>query len=218
MKKLFIALLALAAFPAMAADYPTYKTNSVQVFAPTWTSNWIGLQGGYAFQGSINNPFTGFDTDGYYGGLNLGTQRQFGNLVLGIELEGNYGKIDGGTTLFGVVAVNHEVEALGSLRARVGYASGAFHFYGLGGLAMASTSASIAGPGFSTSDSKTHWGYVIGAGLEYAMGHNWVIGAEYNYYKFEGENYGFTLGGPIGLVTPVDFDIHTAKAKVAYRW
>jgi outer membrane immunogenic protein len=218
MRKSLVSLLALLAFPAMAADYPQKAQSYVPYANTSWTSNWIGIQGGWAGQGSLDNPFTSFPTDGYFGGLNIGTQRQYGSWVLGLELEGNYGKIDGSSTIAGVIAVNHEVEAHGSLRARIGYATSQFHLYGLGGLALASTNASIAAGPFSASDSKTHWGYVIGAGLEYAVAPNWVLGAEYNYYSFSGENYGFALAGPIGLVTPADFDFHVVKARALYKW
>ncbi len=216
MRKLFIILLALMASPAMAADKPRYGYQDMPG-AFTWTGNWIGIQGGYAGQGGLNNPFVNFDQDGWFGGLNIGTQTQYGSWVLGLELEGNYSNIKGNSAI-GPVAVSHDIEAFGSLRARLGYASGPFHLYGLGGLAIASTGATIGVGPFSASDSKTHWGYVVGAGLEYAMSRNWVLGAEYAYYNFGSETYGFTIAGPIGLVTPADFDIHSYKAKAMYRW
>lgn len=217
MRKLIVTLLALAAFPAMAADYPQNKPYSVPV-SQLWSGNWIGIQGSYAFQGDLTNPLIGgFGVDGWAGGLSIGAQTQTGNWVWGLELEGSYGKINGSTGI-GPVGIQHETEALGSLRARLGYAVGPVHVYGLGGFALASTRASIAAGPFSATDTKTHYGYVLGAGAEYMIDRNWLVGVEYAYYNFGSETYGFPIVGPIGLATPADFDIHTMKAKVAYKF
>ncbi len=218
MRKYLIAIACLFAVQAQAADYPTkpYGTNyAPQAF--TWTGNWIGIQGSYAFQGSLDNPFVGFDVDGYSFGGNIGTQRQYGAIIVGLELEANYAKIEGNSNI-GPIAINHSTDAYGSLRARLGTVVGQAHVYGLGGIALASTEATLSVPGFSTSASNLHWGWVAGAGIEYAVAPNWVVGAEAAYYRFRSEDYGFAIAGPIGLVTPAEFDFWNVKGKAAYRW
>jgi opacity protein-like surface antigen len=90
----------------------------------------------------------------------------------------------------------------GSVRAKLGYAWGAWLPYVTGGLAFADTTVStnfIATNGFpasTASHSTMMTGWTAGAGLEYALNQSWSVGAEYRY-----SDYGSTTGSLGTLAT-----------------
>lgn len=220
MKYAFVILAALLGFStASAADYPKAPNYRTPVPGYDWSGTIIGIHGAYAINGVVNSPgLARVENDSWFTGGHIGIQRHYGsNMVLGLELEANYSDLSG-TTNLGPIGIQNDVTAFGSLRARLGYASGAIHFYGLAGPALAVTEATLTVPGFATSTNQTHLGYTVGGGVEYAVAPNWIVGLEYAYYDFGSENYGFPVAGPIGVVAPADLNFHTVRAKAAFKF
>ena len=72
--------------------------------------------------------------------------------------------------------------------------------YATGGLAItdvrmdsnfiATTNGGVPFPASAGSDSKTLYGFTIGAGAAYALSKNWDVGAEYRYSKYNGDDFG----------------------------
>ncbi len=82
----------------------------------------------------------------------------------------------------------------GTARARLGYLMGdTMLFYGTAGLAFVQTDNWTVGNNWNESswDAKMRTGWVIGAGLEYALGEKWSAKAEYLYMDF-GKHHGRT--------------------------
>ncbi len=214
MKKLFgitsvVALL--VGTSAFAADAIVY--NDQAPMAPdavfSWTGGYIGLHGGYGWGKTHdkNNPAAEKkDIDGGLAGIQAGYNSQLdNNLVLGVEGDVSFGSVnekwrDGNQ--YSGYHTEDKVMALGTLRARLGYAAGNFMPYVTGGLAIGKTKHTLgcgadlirnqdpAGQGcktngpkdeFQTSKSDTSTGYVVGVGGEYAFTNNWTFKAEYLY-------------------------------------
>lgn len=95
--------------------------------------------------------------DGAVAGGQIGVNWQFDAFVLGAEADGSW--VDWTA-----------IDAVGSARLRGGLASDRFLVYATGGAA------------FREFDDI---GWVVGGGLEYAIGQNWTVGAEYLYYEFD---------------------------------
>ena len=77
----------------------------------------------------------------------------------------------------------------GTLRGRVGYAADRVLLYVTGGLAYANnsfdfTGVNPVGQSFAVSSSSTKTGWVLGAGVEWAVAGSWTVKAEYQYLSF----------------------------------
>src|SRR6266849_7148822 len=114
MKKILLALSAVAAFTgsAVAADLParTYTKAPAPIVAPSWTGFYIFGGGGYGMFDS-NTYVTSFPAgtpltidqkvggDGYFGTVGAGYDWQFnGSWVAGIFADGQFGSIKGSLT------------------------------------------------------------------------------------------------------------------------
>ena len=72
------------------------------------------------------------------------------------------------------------------------------------------------------SGNETKWGWMLGAGVEYAFFDNWSAKIEYNYLAFSTGNpqfRGTTTGGDQFLLnTGIHQHQHLVKAGINYRW
>jgi outer membrane immunogenic protein len=139
--------------------------------------------------------------------------------------------------------VSSTVNWLASLRARVGIiAAHTWLIYGTGGVAWGDISlagngnaiGAVAGnpgaftvPYFSNAlVEQTKSGWTAGGGLEWMFAKNWMLRAEYLYYRFDGES----INAPVTFVfTPLlagaaqryswsDLEIHTARVGISYKF
>ncbi|MDX2201582.1 MAG: outer membrane beta-barrel protein [Hyphomicrobiaceae bacterium] len=164
--------------------------------AYSWTGLYGGVQFGYGF-GDVSaksGPFPGafdqtysYDTQGVLGGLRLGYNMQTGNVVFGVEAD--IEKADVNQDGVGSLGYLHRMNlnTLGSVRGRLGVASGSWLFYGTGGwawgrndLTKAVTPASA--PFASVSQNRSGW--TAGLGVENAISRNSTISLEYRYTDF----------------------------------
>jgi outer membrane immunogenic protein len=243
-----VAAAVLGMSAASAADlggprYGSIKDEPVYEKPFSWTGFYIGAHGGYAwgeFEDEGNPAADPKRIKGGFGGAQIGYNYQRpNNIVLGIEADISIGgpgkdwlghKISGNQhdPYFG----SDEVEWFGTVRARAGYAMGRFLPYVTGGVIFGENKHSLGcdrsvAPGgstgcrageFETSDSKLSVGWVVGAGVEYALRDNWTIKAEYLYAD---------IGtGKVDLVDPNypniqrDFDGHMnlVRAGINYKF
>lgn len=90
---------------------------------------------------------------------------------------------------------SEDINWFGTLRAKLGYAQNNWLIYGTGGLAygQVATSGSFnipAGPYFATgSNTSTDVGWAAGAGLNYGLTTNWIVGVEYLYVDLGRSSY-----------------------------
>ncbi|MBN8993004.1 MAG: porin family protein [Rhizobiales bacterium] len=109
------------------------------------------------------------------------------------------------------------VQASGSVRARLGYAPGAWLFYATGGPAWTynrSTLASVAAADGETHD-LTRLGLAWGAGAELGLSLNWSARLEYLGTGFGSQ--GVTFSGAAQRVSS-DWAVHTARLGFNYRF
>jgi len=139
-------------------------------------------------------------THGFTGGIQVGYNWQFGNIVTGVEADFEYFRSAGKQSTTATIVANAAFLAVNSavstdwlftLRPRLGFAADDWLFYGTGGLAVAQLKASwsysdYTGVAYETaSASVTKAGWVAGGGIETALPGNWIVGAEYLYVKFD---------------------------------
>jgi outer membrane immunogenic protein len=185
MKKTLIALaLAASAAPALAADLPRRGAPQQSFAAPpmfTWTGFYLGLNAGGGW-GKFTRDARGLDADtGFVGGVTAGYNAQFGNLVAGIEGDYNYSGIEGKDS-----GVKGSLSSFGTIRGRLGVAFDRALIYGTGGYAFGFGELNAFG---ALKDDKTHQGYVVGAGIEYAVTQNVSIKGEYLYMPLGKQSY-----------------------------
>ncbi|TGP26421.1 MULTISPECIES: outer membrane protein [unclassified Mesorhizobium] len=185
----FFALLSGRALAADAgADLP--------MTAPgfDWTGYYAGLQAGYGWgssdiSGTEGEPFGASpDLDGGFVGGHVAGLWQFNQAVIGARAELDYSSMDGSALLDPGNTVGTDIKWFGSVNAEAGLAVDRWLIYGVGGVAFAGIETSqVAGPSFARTRASAGW--TIGAGVDYALSNNIVVGAQYRYYDFGKEHF-----------------------------
>lgn len=228
-----VASVALTTSSAFAADLsqPYYKAPPPPpvMAPPTWAGFYLGAEGGYGWGRARQTDSTGFDSGRYpaRGGLaggTLGYNWQFNQVVLGLEGDGSWADIHGRTAGIGGacdLTCSARLDALGTVRGRLGIAFGNFLPYVTGGLAVGDIHGSESALG---AGSSTEAGWTAGGGIEAKVSDAWSVKVEYlhadlgnhaifdndfgggaiepQHVKFSsdivrgGLNYHFNLGGP----------------------
>lgn len=209
------ALALLTVAPALAADLPSRMVTKAPAYVQiyNWTGFYIGVHGGYGW-GDLDVGGFGTDQSGGFAGAQVGYNWQApgSNWVFGVELDSAWANIEESAT-FGGVTVASDTNYIGSLRGRVGYAWDRTLLYVTGGLGWAnneiSASAPFGGAILAFSESNTHFGYALGAGMEYAFSGPWSVKGEYVYYGLGNESYSGANA---------DLSIHTVKLGLNYRF
>jgi outer membrane immunogenic protein len=196
--------------PAMAADLPVeapiYAEPPPVVGLLNWTGFYVGGNIGYARSpGSADIMvdgvplFTLSETmSGVIGGAQAGANWQTGNAVFGIEadIQGTSQSVSGSMNVVDVSgAVNvpgatvtatntDKITSFGTVRGRLGVASGRALFYATGGWAYWTWTSNLTVAGLGTASfSNFQGGGAIGGGVEYAIASNWTVKAEYLYLQ-----------------------------------
>jgi outer membrane immunogenic protein len=235
MKTIFagIALAALVAAPALAADLPArpapapYKAPPPVYVGYSWTGCFLGGNGGGVWVKKDYSYTTGaiaagtHDANSWLAGVQVGCDYQFaGGFVIGIQGDYDWANASGShVDVFGVTHASN-TKSLASVTGRLGYAWDRFLLYVRGGGAWERdnytlTVPAIVGaaviPGFAATASETRSGWTVGIGGEYAFT-NWLSGfVEYDYYDFGTRTNNFV--NPNTLAT-VGIDIRERKSVV----
>jgi len=183
-KTIFAAAALLAAGSvAGAADLPRGPYYTPQRAAPAvynWAGAYAGASLGYQWGDTTNNPT---NPAGIFGGVQLGYNWQSGAFVFGGETDLS---VSGADDTFAPWKFSNPW--FGSLRGRGGYALNNFLFYGTAGLAYGGIRGEITG----LSESKTHIGWVAGAGVEVGLNPAWSVRGEYLYVDLSDRGYTIT--------------------------
>lgn len=202
MKKLLLAAAAitLVTAPGFAADLgarrstPYYAPPAQNLF--NWTGFYAGGHAGWGWGSAL-----GADPSGYLIGLQAGYNFQYASgLLTGIETDIAISGIEGG---------NFELDYLGTVRGRLGYAVDRFLVYGTAGLAYGRGDVRLGG----LSNEQTHFGYAVGAGVEAMIAPNITARLEYLYSDLGRETYK-TVGGP----ARVNFDASIVRTALNYKF
>jgi opacity protein-like surface antigen len=181
---------ALAGGPIAVEPEPVIAAPVAPVAPSTdWSGFYAGAQLGY---GDADSNGANLDGNGYLGGIHGGYRWDFGQFVLGTELD--YDAVD--ISLGGDTGSLDDVTRL----KLIGAADlGNSLLYATTGMAYASADV---GP-----DSLSDDGWFYGAGMTYAINDQWTIGGEllqHNFNNFDGSG--------------VDIDALTATARVGFRF
>lgn len=168
---------------------------------------------------------------GGLGGLQIGYNWQIDPAVLGIEADIALADLKGSHTIYsgigGGQAAAH-TKALGSLAGRLGYAIERTLVYAKAGGAFAVTDHSLNTSGIyyptqgydccADSVGSTRWGWMVGAGVEYALNPAWSARLEYDYLDFGRQIIRFPNNAALGVPeAAIDQAFHTVKMGVNYK-
>jgi outer membrane immunogenic protein len=211
----------------------------------TWTGFYFGAHvgGGWGRKNETGAPYpffidtitpapVGVDVNGWLGGGQIGAQYQAGSFVFGAEADASGSNLTGNsacasTSFFagplppGNCSV--KVVGLGTIAGRLGVALDRVLVYGKGGAAWANDQYTLTAPSLTFlptfSGNETKWGWMVGAGVEYAFLDNWSAKIEYNYLSFRTSNLQFTdTNGQFFLNTSIQQQLHLVKLGLNYRW
>lgn len=207
---LTVAALAVSTASVLAADL-TYEPVAAPLASPvgfTWGGPYVGATIGYGWASFHNQGPAGgsISADGAKLGGFAGYNFDLGNqIILGAEADLNWDNLNGSGSVYGV---KQQWDA--TARVRAGYSFGRVMAYGTGG--AAASGARVDSP--LNSDSATHWGWTVGAGVEAAVTNNVTARLEYQYADYGSEFY---QTGPV-TGTNVDFNTNTVRAGLGYKF
>lgn len=219
-KFLIAAALVTTTISAQAADLPSkiaFKKAPVAATTYDWTGFYAGVNAGLAVGGEgrsgldvlgFGGSFETFNLAslGVVGGGQAGYNYQFGNWVIGAEadIQGigteNHANCILTCNAATSAVLRQDMTWFGTVRGRVGYASGPILNYFTGGLAYGGVKVSdterLAGANVgSFAVEQTRTGFALGSGIEAALGGNWTAKIEYLYVDLGSINQAFVLGG-----------------------
>jgi outer membrane immunogenic protein len=212
----------LVAPPAFAADLPVKYQESQKL---PWAGLYIGVNAGYAWSSDPRTDcvftgvspcaataFPGVSASGAEYGIQAGYNWQVANWVLGFETDINKLGANGNTQFAGIDPgkspdqLSSRYDWLGTARGRVGVTGGNALFYATGGLAYGRVShqynyniGNVNGNNQIFGSSDNPFGWTAGGGVEYALGRNWSVKAEYLYVHLAASSLnlsGLLFGGP----------------------
>jgi outer membrane immunogenic protein len=207
---------------ATSAHADAYERGPAYVAPFSWTGLYLGGQAGIGWTRIEVNDHAGFDpkfdaTHGFVGGI-AGYNWQQSFLLLGAEGDINKSSIRG-ETLVGVGNLaDGSIDWFGSVRGRVGVATGPALFFVTGGWAWAGVDhgQTAFGAGFGRGDAQaTLNGWTWGGGLEYAWNKYSTIRAEYRHYSFNDAN--LTMPAPYTPRTFIMKDLDTVSVALTFK-
>jgi len=234
---------------AMSDPSMSYVDGAINAYVPvtvTGTSSASGIAGfhaGYNYQ-MPNNWVFGIEGD--WDWTNLKSSAAPGLLCSGPPFRVQCGGV---SVLTDNAFMQTQVNWLASVRGRLGYASSQWLLYGTGGVAFADvgytgnlnctgtvpTFCLGGAQAMRSSASETRVGFVVGGGGEFKLSQNWILGAEYLFYHFEGDGtskaswttvatglpapfFECGTGQNCGQFTYRSFDVHTGRVRLSYQF
>jgi opacity protein-like surface antigen len=167
---------------------------------------------------------------GVMGGGQFGFNKQWGGFVFGGEADFDFGgttarQTASGTFLgapYSAVQVQR-LDSLGTIRARAGYALfDCLLVYGTAGIAFGETqfssNLSFGSNAFSGSHSDVQVGLTAGGGIEYALGPQWSVGAEFLYYDLGNSHVASTSASGAEIDTTAALKGYTLRLGMNYTF
>lgn len=203
-----------------------------------WTGPYIGLQAGYAWDetpvnwersAGLDDPvdIDSIDPDGFVGGLHAGYLFQEDSLVFGLEADIEYSDLSGSTDFIvfdpgpeDLADIDYDIDWLGSLRLRLGFAMDRALVYATGGLAVGAVKleGDAEAPGLADeSDDATKWGWTAGVGAAYALADDLSARLEYRYTDLGTSEIRFSSQGEF-VDAEVRNDFHAVRAGLSWRF
>ena len=199
------AATAFAASSTQAADlYVPEPEQVLTVDAVDWTGFYLGGHVGYGwgtveiedsydfFEGDVDD-IDEYDIAGWLAGVQAGYNHQSGNLVFGIEADLALAGITGDSGNADNDTLGTDVNWLGTLRGRAGFAADKLFFYGTVGVAAAGVTSWLIDDWQSDyfETSGVRYGWVAGFGAEMMVSDDISVKAEYLFHDFGSQDYVF---------------------------
>ena len=185
---------------AQAADLGSTKDyNYVAAGMPgNWSGAYVGAGAAAVFGGAVVHAGASGDkldlsnASSAGGTLYIGRNWQFGSWVAGVEADLSYSDLEqkGSNAVLGNVKA--EEQDFGALKLRGGYAFGDLLVYGTTGLEV--TRIKISGSRLPKNEDNLNLNLLLGAGLEYNAGQNWIVRTEGKIYGMGQSDVDFTGG------------------------
>ena len=212
------AILAASAPAVFAADilYPPPPPPPHVEMRPTihdWSGGYVGAAVGVASMHSLYLPSAGNDPElsgnsATITGL-VGYSVQRDNIVVGVEADITYANLKARNRLD---EVELEIPFISTARVKVGYAINDTLIYATAGVGVLTGKMRLTA--FNETDKKTHYGYVIGGGMETRLTENVNMRLEYLYGDFGKKTYNFTPGN----VSEDISSLHLVRAGMTYNF
>jgi outer membrane immunogenic protein len=200
---------------AYAPDAPIYD----------WSGIYIGGHAGPAFNNghgglitSTTEPLTPGRTE-FIGGGQIGVQKQFRDTVIGAEF--SYSWLGPQLTSASVaqpgLSVTSDFNNLLLATGKIGLAYLDYLAYVKGGYATANVDYKTLGL-FTSSTSGRGNGWVGGAGIDYALRPNIILGIEYNYITLVTDQRTQALSPFTTIIANTSYDIQTAMLRLDFKF
>ena len=228
-----IALTALIATPAIAADAVTYnEPTPVSVDTFSWTGGYIGVNAGYAggkfksdFYEEFGGPSLKSNGSGFVGGIQAGYNWQINQLILGVETDIQASNLESEFTISQnpyYQTLGTKIDWFGTTRARLGYTPvDRFMIYATGGVAYGKVKTyaeANSGLYYYSSASDTRVGYTVGAGAEYAITNNVTLKTEYLYTDLGKLKLDVSNGEQTLTIGEAKSAFHTVRVGLNYKF
>src|SRR5689334_15387339 len=207
-------LIASAALGAVSLGAPVEAADlKLPVKAPylrpvfDWTGFYIGGHTGYSRGSSSSVLWDPAPTavSGNFGGVIGGVQAGYNwrlpsGLLLGVEGDLTFPNYLHSNSQFALISTQrgdfiHDWDYFGTVRGRIGYASGHWLLYATGGLAfIGERFTDMPADALPQKHIGLRLGWAAGAGAEYAFAPHWTVRLEYLYSQFERANVSFPSG------------------------
>ena len=242
MKRIFLIGVASIVFGASTGAFAADLAAKAPTPAPapqiTWTAVYIGGNGGCGWVRrnintfNTNEPgdFATFSGDfakvetACFGGGQIGANYEFANrFVVGVEADGDWGKISGSGAFVEegeVSTFKSTLKSFGTVRGRVGYAFDTELPYVTAGWAWGRNSMTAVGDtGTATGGSATHSGWVAGFGIEHRLGAHWSARFEFLHLDLGNKNYALLIDDDAGVApgASVHLRVDTVKVGLNYK-
>ena len=246
MKKLLFAATGLIAFglaaPTSAADLAARPYTKAPMIAAVydWSGFYVGLNGGGGWSGKCWDIVTNIlgapvvppvsegchTASGAVAGGQFGYRWQTGAWVFGVEAQGDWADLSGSngpSLLVGGGGSNRsKIDAIGLFTGQVGYAWNNVLFYVKGGVMGVNDKYEgfITATGFVFDHaSETRWNGAVGAGLDFGVTSNIVLGVDYVHGFMGSRDNSFTFnGGGFSRTDRIRQDVDIVTARVSYKF
>ena len=202
---------------------PLLGSSSALAQTADWSGFYLGAQAGSGW-GNNNNTLSqplpaleiSADLEGFVGGVHAGWNMQMESMVFGLEADVEASFMDADSSFSGST-FQLDVDMLGSLRARAGFAVDNFLVFGTAGLAVASSTYVDSNGGLSGKYKNTPFGFTIGGGLEVGLSDSLSARLEYRYTDLGTEDIDSVVFDP-SVILKANHDFHTVRAGVSWHF
>ncbi len=228
-------LMTTSAFAADLSPAPRYAPAPL----PPWTGFYLGANAGGAI-GNAGSDFSVAGTNfasvdnsvsGAVAGGQVGYNWQAGPMVYGVEADIQYSGASGTLSapcaagLCGLALTANYTQGIswfGTVRGRVGYASGGWLIYATGGYAYGDlkTDANASAPGASATFSATDFvdGWTAGGGIEVQVAPQWSVKGEYLFADFGRASHTVAFTGIPPITDSASVTLNIVRAGVNFHF